>query len=318
MWCSQLVGDPLLYHDASRRVSLSGNGSNIHLSDFAIIGKLNYRNDSEPNDGLVGSYGTGSTISRIWVEHTKTGAWIINSSGLIVDSCRFRDTIADGINLCVGMQKTIVTNCTARGTGDDCFPIWPATYKAQRYSPGQNIITHCTGQTPFLANGGAIYGGQGNTIEDCLFQDITYGCGILISTTFPVGSNIFSGITIAKNCDLIRCGGYDHEYQWRAALQLCLDTSTTGISGVYLDHLNITNSISDGFSIIGGAGTKGTGILSNAVADHVSIPNYGLGAIGRHGLWARKDAIGSLTVSHSTVSEYLNSSHKFIFNVVTN
>lgn len=318
MWYSQLVGDPILYRDPSRRVSLSGNGSNIHLSDFAIIGKLNYRNDSEPNDGLVGSYGMGSTISRIWVEHTKTGAWLVNSSGLIVDSCRFRDTIADGINLCVGMQKTIVTNCTARGTGDDCFPIWPATYTAQRYAPGFNVITHCTAQTPFLANGGAIYGGTSNTIEDCLFQDITYGCGILISTTFPVGANVFSGTTVARNCDLVRCGGYDHEYQWRAALQLCMDTSSTGISGIQLSNLNITNSVSDGLSIIGGTGTKGTGMLSNAVADNVSIPDYGLGVSGRNRLWARKDAIGSLVVSHSTIPEYLNSSHKFIFNVVTN
>jgi hypothetical protein len=318
MWYSQLVGDPDLYMNSSRRVTLNGNGSNIHLSDFAIIGKLNYRNDSEPNDGLGGSYGTGSTISRIWVEHTKTGAWLVNSSGLIVDGCRFRDTIADGINLCVGMQSTVVTNCTARGTGDDCFPIWPATYTAQRYAPGYNVITHCTGQTPFLANGGAIYGGISNSIENCLFQDITYGCGILISTTFPVGDNVFSGTTVAGNCDLVRCGGYDPAYQWRAALQLCLDTYSTGISGLYLNNLNITDSISDGMSIIGGTGTKETGTLSDAVAANVSIPNYGIGVSGLNGLWARKDAIGSMTVNNSTITEYRNNSPEFTFTFVTN
>ena len=131
MWYTTLVGDPTLYASSSRRVTLNGNGNNIHLSDLAIVGKLNYRNDSEPNDGLGGSYGTGSTISNMWVEHTKTGAWLVNSLGLVVNSCRFRDTIADGINLCVGMRGTTVTNCTARGTGDDCFPIWPATYTVQ-------------------------------------------------------------------------------------------------------------------------------------------------------------------------------------------
>ena len=47
------------------------------------------------------------------------------------------------------------------------------------------MIRHCTGQLPFLANGGAIYGGADNRIEDCLFTDISAGCGILISTTFP-------------------------------------------------------------------------------------------------------------------------------------
>src|SRR5262249_23562443 len=164
MWYTTLVGDPALYTSFSSRVTLNGNGSNIHLSDLAIVGKLSYRNDSEPNDGLGGSYGTGSTISRIWVEHTKTGAWFVNSQGLVVDSCRFRDTVADGINLVVGMRSTTVTNCTTRGTGDDCFAIWPASYLGTVYAPGLNLITHCTGQMPFLANGAAVYGGGGGSV----------------------------------------------------------------------------------------------------------------------------------------------------------
>ena len=85
MWYTTLVGDPTVYgnpattytyNSSNRRISFVGNGSNIHLSDFAIVGKLNYRNDSDWNDGIVGQYGTGSTISRLWVEHVKTGAWI--------------------------------------------------------------------------------------------------------------------------------------------------------------------------------------------------------------------------------------------------
>ncbi len=270
------------------------------------MGKLNYRNDNEPNDGLGGSYGTGSTISRIWVEHTKTGAWLVNSQGLVVDSCRFRDTIADGINLVVGMRSTTVTNCTARGTGDDCFPIWPATYMSQTFTPGLNVITHCTGQTPFLANGGAIYGGVSNRIEDCLFQDIPYDCGILISTTFPVGGNVFSGTTVAQRCDLIRCGGTG----MGAGLQICLQGG--GISGLNLNNLNITNSASDGLSVINGAGP-----LSNAIMSYVNIPNYGLGGGGRNGLWARSDAVGSMTVSNCTVAEYRDDSSNFTFNFVT-
>ena len=306
MWYTTLVGDPTLYATSSRRVTLNGNGSNIHLSDLAILGKLNYRNDSEPNDGLGGAYGTGSTISRIWVEHTKTGAWLVNSSGLVVDSCRFRDTIADGINLVVGMRSSTVTNCTARGTGDDCFPIWPATYMSQTYTPGLNVITHCTGQTPFLANGGAIYGGVSNTIEDCVFQDIPYDCGILISTTFAVGGNVFSGTTIAQRCDLIRCGGTG----MGAGLQLCLQGG--GISGINLNNLNITNSASDGLSIINGAGS-----LSSAIMSYVNIPNYGLGGGSRNGLWARFDAVGSMTVSNCTVAEYRDDTSNFTFFFVT-
>ncbi|MDB6018253.1 MAG: parallel beta-helix repeat [Pedosphaera sp.] len=310
MWYSTLVGDPVLYTNPSRRLTLNGNGSNIQLSDIAVIGKLNYRDDKEPNDGLGGSYGTGSTIARVWVEHTKTGAWLVNSSGLVVSNCRFRDTIADGINLCVGMQSTTVTNCTARGTGDDCFAIWPATYISQTFSPGLNVIRNCTGQVPFLANGGAIYGGASNRIEDCLFQDITYGCGILISTTFDVGTNDFSGTTVAQKSDLVRCGGI-------AGLQICLQNK--GLSGLNLNNLNIANSISDGLSIIAPGSNLGTGVgtLANAVMANVSITNYGIGVSGRHGLWARSDTIGSMTVSNSTVVDYLDSSANFSFTFVT-
>ena len=104
MWYSTLVG--VDDYTPDNRVAIYGNGSNVSLADFAILGKLNYRNDSEANDGIGGSFGTGSSIRNIWVEHTKTGAWLVNSDGLVVEGCRFRDTIADGINLCVGMRNT--------------------------------------------------------------------------------------------------------------------------------------------------------------------------------------------------------------------
>ncbi|HXI85004.1 MAG TPA: glycosyl hydrolase family 28-related protein [Verrucomicrobiae bacterium] len=313
MWYTTLVGDTNLYGTVNRRILLNGNGSNIRLSDIAIMGKLSYRNDNEnPNDGIGGAYGTGSTISNMWVEHTKTGAWIANSSGLVVNSCRFRDIIADGINCNVGMRGCIVTNCTARGCGDDCFAFWPATFTTQNFTPGLNVITHCTALTPFLANGGAIYGAISNRIEDCVFQDITYGCGILISTTFPVGGNTFSGTTFAQRCDVIRCGGFDPGYKWRAAVQLTIDSNAGGITGLNLNNLNIVDSASDGLSIIGNAGS-----LSGAIASYINIPNYGLGTSGRNALYATNNAIGSLTVSNSTIAEVRNDSSTFTFNFVT-
>jgi len=314
MWYSKLIGSPSLYTTPSRRVNLNGAGSNIQLSDFAIVGCLNYRNDSEGNDGLGGSFGAGSSISRIWVEHTKAAAWIFNSSGLVVDSCRFRDTLADGININYAMQGTIVTNCTARGTGDDCFAIWPSP-STGNYPPGNNVITHCTGQLPFLANGGAIYGGANNRIEDSLFADLPYGCGILFSTTFPV-SVTFSGTNIAQRCDIIRCGGYDGGYGWRSAVQIVMD-NYGGISGINLNNLNICDSISSGLSILGSAGP-----LTNAMATSVNIPNYNLNNIsGEHAWWAKclnGCPAGSLTVSNSVVPEYRNDSSSFVFNFVSN
>ena len=68
--------------------------------------------------------------------------------------------------------------------------MWPtSTAGTNAYS--SNVVTHCTAEQSWLANGGAIYGGAYNRIEDCQFFDTTYNCGVLISTTFPVGGNTF-------------------------------------------------------------------------------------------------------------------------------
>jgi Pectate lyase superfamily protein/Divergent InlB B-repeat domain len=319
MWYTMLIGNPNLYNTTpSSRVTLSGRGTNINLADFAIKGFLNYRNDSEANDGLGGSYGIGSSISRIWVEHTKVGAWIQNSQGLVVNSCRFRDTIADGINLNIGMQNTTVTNCTTRGTGDDCFAVWP-TSTAGTYPCNGNVIAFCTAQSPCLANGGAIYGGANNQIENCQFFDTTYGCGVLISSTFAVGGNTFSPTTVVQSCDLVRCGGYDPGYGWRGAFEFCEDINSGGasgnnINGVNLSNLNITNSASSGMSIRGSTTT-----LENAIASAVSIPNSGQGYFNSVGLIAISGSRGSLTVSNSVENSVNNASGgSFIFNFVTN
>lgn len=207
MWYTTFVGDPATYAHATGRIRFNGRGSNIHCANFAIVGKLNYRNDRQANDGFSGSFGTNSSLARIWVEHTKTGAWIANTQGMIIDSCRFRNTLADGINLCVGVNSTTITNCTARNTGDDGFAIWPATYAPAVYDPGSNVITHCTVQAPFLANGSAIYGGRDNRIEDCRIGDIPDGAGVLIAGTFPVGNYVFRGTTTVQRCAFVRCSG---------------------------------------------------------------------------------------------------------------
>jgi hypothetical protein len=319
MWHTNFVGDDELYSQADRRVRFKVGGSNIHIADFAIVGKLNYRSDREPNDGIIGARGENSTITRIWVEHTKVGMWFYGCNNVVVDSCRLRNTLADGINFCTDTRNSVVQNCATRNTGDDCFAMWPTafdqTFVQQASSPGSNVFRHCTGQLPFLANGGAIYGGANNRIENCLFTDITAGCGILISSTFPTSNesrkidNNFSGTTVVRNCELVRCGGFDHEWAWRAAVQICMDRRS--ISGVNISDVDIKDSISDGLSIVGPGSKHGQGTLSNARLENVNIPNYGIGTSARHGLWVREDASGNLTIVNSKIAEIQNSSSTF-------
>lgn len=319
MWHTNFVGDAALYGDATRRVRFKLTGTNAHLADFAIVGALNYRNDQEANDGVVGDGCVDASIRRLWIEHTKAGAWIYNGTRLTIEGCRFRNLIADGVNFCVGTNHSVVDNCTARGTGDDCYAIWPVASDQGRdeftAKPGHNVIRRSTGQLPFLANGAAIYGGADNRLEDCLFTDITAGCGILISTTFPTSDertgidNNFSGTTVVKNNRLVRCGGYDHDWAWRGSVQLCLHRRS--IAGLHIENLEIRDSFSDGLTVVAPGQEKGQGTLADTVIDNLVIDGVSLGAANHPGLWIRGDASGELVLKNSRVGEIRNESANF-------
>jgi hypothetical protein len=319
MWHTTFVGDEKLYPQSARRVRFKLTGSHIRLADFSIVGKLDYRDDNEPNDGIVGAGCADSSVSRVWLEHTKVGLWIYNGTNLVIDGCRFRNLLADGVNLCVGTSGTVIQNCTARGTGDDCFAIWPAAsdqgFVEQSPRSGNNVIRHCTGQLTFLANGGAIYGGADNRIEDCLFTDIATGCGILISTTFPTSDeqrkidNNFSGATLVRNCELVRCGGYDHTWAWRGSLQICLDRRS--LSGLTISQVTIRDSISGGLTIVAPGSRQGEGTLTHARLEKVNIARTGLGGASSHGLWIRQDAEGGLELVHCEIADIRNESVHF-------
>lgn len=317
MWHTTFVGDETLYPQASRRLRFKLTGENSRLCDFALDGRLKYRNDQEQNDGIFGAHGSNCTVSRLWVEHTKVGMWFYVCHSMRVENCRMRNLYADGINLCVDTRDCVIENCSTRNTGDDCFAIWPAPsdqgFTQTSAAPGGNIIRRCTGQLPYLAQGGSIYGGASNRIEDCLFTDITSGCGILISTTFPTSDektdNNFSGTTVVQNCRLVRCGGYDHGWTWRAALQICLHRKD--IAGLKISNIAIEDSISDGLSIIVPREIGQSRRLSNTRLERITITNSGTGVPGRHDLWVNGHAAGSVTIVGSRIADVKNESPGF-------
>jgi len=104
--------------------------------------------------------------------------------------------------------------------------------------------------------------------------------------------NNFRGTTLVRNCELVRCGGYDHNWAWRGSFQICLDRRS--ISGLTISQVSIQDSISSGLTIVAPGNRKGEGTLTQARLERVNITRTGLGEASHHGLWIRQDAVGAL------------------------
>lgn len=82
-------------------------GGNVTLSDFSIKSEETYRSNSS---GIVGVEGNAlnSTISNLWIQHTKVGFWLNEGTeNALVTKCRVRDVWADRININGGTKNTI-------------------------------------------------------------------------------------------------------------------------------------------------------------------------------------------------------------------
>lgn len=305
MWHTTFVGGDQYNTDATKRIGLMANGNNVRLRDFAITGGLRYRNNAEENDAIGGFFGTGSAISNVWVEHTKVGLWIKDTSGMTITGTRVRNTIADGLNLYRGVRSTSVTNATARGTGDDSFAMFPAYLATQAFSPGLNTFSNVTAIAPYRANGVAIYGGESNVVDGALVKDVAYGSGILVSTTFFRSGGVttqtnFSGTTLVQNSDVYRAGAGPT----KAAFEIAL--TNANISGLSVGNVKLLENP------YGGLGAYDDRALTNATATGLTIGAVGLANAGvSYGVMIQGTVTGGLTISSSTIGEYQNATPAF-------
>jgi hypothetical protein len=120
--------------------------------------------------------------------------------------------------------------------------------------------------------------------------------------------NNFSGATVVQDCELVRCGGYDHDWAWRAAYQICLDRRS--ISGLQVSRISIRDSISDGLSVVAPGRSKGEGTLADTRIEDLQIGRCGLARPSRE-FWIRNDVSGGLSLQHSDVGTILNESPTF-------
>jgi Pectate lyase superfamily protein len=199
-WYSVLTGDGVgIYGNEAPHPS-----THVRLANFAIFGEVRDRVDSSQVNGIGGAL-ADSTISNIWIQHTKVGMWLDGPfDGLTVTGCRIQDTTADGINLHQAVTHATVENTLVRNTGDDGLAIWSDASTGQPPARG-NSFRHDTVELPILANGIAFYGGTDNAATDDLVQDtVTEGGGIHVANRFS--STPLAGTTTIARDTVVRGG----------------------------------------------------------------------------------------------------------------
>ncbi|MBR7830350.1 discoidin domain-containing protein [Actinospica sp. MGRD01-02] len=230
MWYSTVTGAaPGFYGNSAPNPS-----TNVHLQNFAISGNVQERNDSAQVNGIGGAM-SNSTVSNIWIEHMKVGAWMDGPmSNLTFSGMRIRDTTADGINLHGGVTGSTITDSDVRNTGDDGIALWADSGIG---ADSQDTISDNTVQLQQLANGIAGYGGNNNTITGNRVVDtgITQGGGIQVGQRF---SSTPVGLYTISNNTLIRDGSLDPNWQFGVGA-LWFDGSQGTIAG----PINVSNAL---------------------------------------------------------------------------
>ncbi|MFF4118262.1 discoidin domain-containing protein [Streptomyces sp. NPDC001714] len=236
----------------SRFIDQSSSSGNVHISNFAVIGEVTERVDSNPDNFVNGSLGPNSSVSGMWIQHVKCGFWLTgNNDNLVVENNRILDTTADGLNLNGNAHGVQVRNNFLRNQGDDSLAMWSLN------SPDTNSgFTNNTISQPNLANGIAIYGGTDLSVRNNLISDTNaLGSGIAISNQkFLDPFAPLSGTITVDGNTLVRTGAMNPNWNHPTGA-LRVDSYDSAINAtVDITNTTITNSPYGAFEFVSGGG----------------------------------------------------------------
>jgi hypothetical protein len=279
MWRSRIVGNAPGFYGGWA----PNGGSNVHLSDFAIFGNVQERNDGDQVNGIGGAL-SNSTVDRVWIEHVKVGAWMDGPfNNLVFNQMRLRNYTADGVNFHNGVTNSKVTNSDVRNAGDDGLAMW-----AEQNADANNSFDHNTVQYPILANGIAIYGGHDNFVTDNRVVDsgLSQGGGIHVAQRFA--STTLGRTDVLRNT-IIRSGSLDPNWQFGVGA-LWFDARDGGMTGLTnVDNILIQQSPFEAIQFVSGSN------ISNVKINNATIQNTGT--------WAIQEQVGgAATISNSSAT----------------
>ncbi|MEU6665095.1 discoidin domain-containing protein [Streptomyces sp. NPDC046727] len=236
----------------SRFIDQSSSAGNVHIKDFAVIGEVTERVDSNPDNFVNGSLGPNSSVSGMWIQHLKVGLWLMgNNDNLVVENNRILDTTADGLNLNGTARGVRVRDNFLRNQGDDSLAMWSL------YSPDtDSSFESNTISQPNLANGIAIYGGTDIAVRNNLISDTNaLGSGIAISNQkFLDPFHPLAGTITVDGNTLVRTGAMNPNWNHPMGA-LRVDSYDSAINAtVDITDTTITDSPYSAFEFVSGGG----------------------------------------------------------------
>ncbi|MFF7765468.1 discoidin domain-containing protein [Streptomyces massasporeus] len=236
----------------SRFIDQSSSSGNVHIKDFAVIGEVTERVDSNPDNFVNGSLGPGSSVSGMWLQHLKVGLWLLgDNDNLVVENNRFLDMTADGLNLNGNARGVRVRHNFLRNQGDDALAMWSLYAPDTNSSFENNTITQ-----PNLANGIAIYGGTDITVRNNLISDTNaLGSGIAISNQkFLDPFHPLAGTITVDGNTLVRTGAMNPNWNHPMGA-LRVDSYDSAIEAqVRITNTTVTDSPYSAFEFVSGSG----------------------------------------------------------------
>ncbi|GAA3177487.1 discoidin domain-containing protein [Streptomyces virens] len=236
----------------SRFIDQQNSAGNVRIQDFAVIGEVTERVDSNPDNFVNGSLGPNSSVSGMWLQHLKVGLWLTGTNdNLVVENNRFLDMTADGLNLNGNARGVTVRNNFLRNQGDDALAMWSL------YAPNtDSTFENNTVSQPNLANGIAIYGGTDITVRNNLVTDTNaLGSGIAISNQkFLDPFHPLSGTITVDGNTLVRTGAMNPNWNHPMGA-LRVDSYDSAVEAqVKITNTTVTDSPYSAFEFVSGGG----------------------------------------------------------------
>ncbi|WP_327720655.1 discoidin domain-containing protein [Streptomyces sp. NBC_00490] len=236
----------------SRFIDQTSSSGSVHIKNFAVIGEVTERVDSNPDNFVNGSLGPNSSVSGMWLQHLKVGLWLLgNNDNLVVENNRFLDMTADGLNLNGNARGIRVRNNFLRNQGDDALAMWSLYAPDTDSSFENNTISQ-----PNLANGIAIYGGTDIAVRNNLISDTNaLGSGIAISNQkFLDPFHPLSGTITVDGNTLVRTGAMNPNWNHPMGA-LRVDSYDSAINAtINITNTTIADSPYSAFEFVSGGG----------------------------------------------------------------